>query len=304
VKNRIKVLIGTALVLCIFGPETAVRAQSAVNEASGTEYREGLKLYGEGKYDAAALRFGKAFELDERNTAAVFAHGLALDKLGRYEDAALKFEGVLERDPGHEKALRMYPAVLARLGLNDRALAAWDRGIEVKPDLPFLRLGKARLLIALERPGEAVPLIGKALELGSREKGTFELLAYAHRALEQYDHALAAYDSALVRRPGDIDCMYLRAQTLSESGRLDEAFRAASDIIRRNGNHARARIIAGDCERLKGRYDEALGHYGIAAGNIGTRAYAEHFIKVIEQKLEEMEIEREWEEGQRKQGGD
>ena len=70
-------------------------------------------------------------------------------------------------------------------------------------------------------------------------------------------------------------------------------------ILKKNKNHARAHVIVGDYKRINGQLEEALREYEIAVKNIETKAYAEHFIKVINQQLEEIEIEKEYEARQK-----
>ncbi|MCE5248813.1 tetratricopeptide repeat protein [bacterium] len=247
------------MVLCVF----MVQAQESdvVNKESGTEYKSGLKLYNEGKYSQAIPYFQKAYSLDNRNTAALFAHGLALNKIGKYREAAAQFEKVLEKEPAHEKALKSLAAAYINAGDNEKALSAYDRGISSAPKDSYYYLGKAKILINLKKFGDALPLIQKARELNPQSMEISEALA----------------------------------QTYVELGRMDDAYEIASDILGKDRNHARARVIVADYKRLKGKLGEALEDYRLAAKNIETKAYAEHFIEVINQKLEETEIEKEYE---------
>jgi len=273
--------------------------RNVVSSESGTEYKTGIELYSAGKYDDAIAHFEKAYALDSRNVAALFAHGLALNKPGKYKEAAEQFGMVLDNDPGHKKALRLYPAALARTGNTKKTLAAYDRVIAAAPDDYYLYWSKARYLIKLKKYDEAVTNLHKSIELDSKQPAVYETLAFVYREQKKTGDALSAYDKALALKPGDTKYMYYRAQTLFELGKMKEAFDAATQILAQNKNHARARIITADYKRLKGQYDEALAAYAIAAKNIETKAYAEHFINVINQKLEEIEIEKEWEAQQK-----
>ncbi len=287
------------VVVVSVGTVSAQDDRNVVSSESGTEYKTGLELYSAGKYDDAIGHFEKAYTLDSRNVAALFAHGLALNKLGKYKEAAEQFGMVLDKNPVHTKALRLYPAALARTGDTEKILAAYDRAIAKKPDDYSYYLGKARVLIKLKKYDEAVANLHKSIELDSKQPAVYETLAFACREQKKLSDALSAYEKALALKPGDIKYMYYRAQTLFELGKMEEAFDAATQILAHNTNHARARIITADYNRLKGQYDEALEDYSIAAKNIETKAYAEYFIGVINQKLEEIEIEKEWEARQK-----
>ncbi|MBN1292751.1 MAG: tetratricopeptide repeat protein [Candidatus Latescibacteria bacterium] len=293
------------LIICIILTSIcAVFAQDAevvVNEESGTAYKEGLKYYSEGKYDDSIRYFQKAYELDDRNISALFAHGLALNKQGKYKGAAEKFGLTLDKDPGHTKALRLYPSTLARIDEDEKAINAYDKSIATTPDDYYLYWGKARVLIKLQKYDEAISQLKKSIEIDPKQETVYETLAFVYRQQKNIEDALSAYEKALELKPGDIKYMYYRAQTLSELGRMEDAYKAAIEILGKNQNHARARVIVADYKRLKGQYQEALDDYNIAAKNIETKAYAEHFIGVINQKLEEIEIEKEWETRQKQQ---
>lgn len=231
-----------------------------VNEESGTAYRAGLEHYAQGQFAQAIRYFEEAYRLDERNISALFAHGLALERQKKYKDSAAMFEKVLEKEPSHEKALRILPIAYTNAGDTDSALAAYDRGIKALPGNYSFYLAKARMLIKLKRLKDAIPLVEKAHEI----------------------------------EPDRIEIDETLAQVYAEDGRMDEAFETATRVLARDAGNVRAHVIAGDYMRLKGKLKEALEHYRIAAKDIEIKAYAEHFIEVLEQKLEEKDIEKEY----------
>lgn len=255
-------LIVSVSILHSFSVITAVHAREEVivNKGSGEEYSEGLSLLNAKEYSQAVEHFQRAYELDNRNINALFAHGLALSEMKKFREAAVKFQLVLDKDRMHEKALKMLPTVLADAGESEKAIAAYDKGIETMPENHFFYWGKAVEYIKLNRFEDAVPLLIMAAEKAPQRIEIQEKLAYVYR----------------------------------ESGRLDESYSIALSIMEKNKNNVHARIIVGDYKRLTGKLDEALMDYEIAAKDIETKAYAGHFIEVINQKLEEMEIEKEY----------
>ncbi len=265
-RNKFTVFI-TAIVLLIMVTAGAGLPQESgvVNAESGKEYQAGLELFKERKYTEAVPHFQKAYELDERNTAALFAHGLALNNMKKYMEASDKLKLVLDKSPEHEKALLLYPITLERDSQNEKALAAYDKGIKIKPDNYNFYWGKGRIYLKQKKYKDALININRALELN----------------------------------PDYIKIMFLRAQTLIDLGRTDEGYITANKILAKNPNHARARIIAADYKRKAGKLKEALADYSAAAKNIETKAYAEHYIGVIKQELEEIDIEKEFEARQK-----
>ncbi len=240
----------------------SVAAQEiVVNEESGKIYREGLALFNSGKFDEAAGLFAKSYATDERNVNALFANGLAFSRLGKNKEAAEIYISVLEKEPTHENALKMLPVAYERDGQVERALAAYDKGIEAVPNNYNSYYGKAVLQIKLTNYKEAIELLNKAVELQPQRMEIHEKLLYAYR----------------------------------ESGDLENAKKIAESIIAEDKDNARARLVIADYYRMNQQYDEAMKQYQLASSNIETRAYAEHYIEVIKQTLDDIEIEKEFE---------
>ncbi|HDY89854.1 MAG TPA: tetratricopeptide repeat protein [bacterium] len=261
--NRfICVLLCAVMFLLIQMINTAYSQENdVVNEESGKEYRNGRKLFKEGNYSQSIEHFKKAYMLDERNITSLFAHGLALYKLQKFKEASEKFLLVLTKEPNNEKALKMLPLAFTNDGETEKALAAYDSGIEANPGDYYFYQGKARIYIDLQKYEEAIKLLNKAIEIEPQRIELYETIAYVYR----------------------------------DMGMNDEAHKAALKVLEKSKNNARALVIVADYKRLSGKYEEALEDYELAARNIETKAYAEHFIEVINQKLEEIEIEKEYE---------
>ncbi|MCD6308075.1 MAG: tetratricopeptide repeat protein [Candidatus Latescibacteria bacterium] len=243
--------------------------KDVVSEESGVKYRAGLEHFKKREYTKAIPFFKRAYELDERNIAALFAQGLALNNTGGYAEAAKILKLVLVKEPGHVKALLLYPITLERSGQLNEALAAYDAGIKKKPKDYNFYWGKARVYIRKKDGEKAVAALSKALDL----------------------------------QPDNLKIRSLLAQTYADMGRMDDAAREARKVLEKDANRARARVIVADYLRMAGKYGEAMEEYTLAARTIETKAYAEHYIEVIRQKLEEIEIEEEWEARQKEKTG-
>ena len=269
--------------------------KSTVNSTSAREHSAGLKCYNSGNYGEAIVHFEQAYKLDNRNNAALFSQGLCLSKLRRYREAAEQLSLVLKQNPNNEKALKMYPSMLAMAGETEKALSAFDAGIEAFPDDYYLYWTKARFYLQLGEYETAIPLHYSALEKDTGQTDVYKTLGYAYRQLKRYADALTQYDKAIELKPDDIELLYLRTQTLMDLGRADEAYEAALKVLARNGDHARARLIVADYQRNAGHLAQALEEYERAARNIETKAYAEYYLGIIRERLEDIEIEKEWE---------
>lgn len=185
--------------------------------------------------------------------------------------------------------------MLAMAGETEKALSAFDAGIEAFPDDYYLYWTKARFYLQLGEYETAIPLHYRALEKDPGQTDVYKTLGYAYRQLKRYADALTQYDKAIELKPDDIELLYLRTQTLMDLGRADEAYEAALKVLARNGDHARARLIVADYQRNAGHLAQALEEYERAARNIETKAYAEYYLGIIRERLEDIEIEKEWE---------
>ena len=258
-------MLAVALSIIIVAPAFAGAGESpvlTVNEESGTEYRTGLELFQQGLYADAIMHFEKAYEHDGRNINAIFATGLALDRTGRPEDAVAHYLQVLAADSTHAKAMKALPQSYFKQENWDKALAAYERGARFHPEDHAYPYGIALVHLKREAFDRAAPQLRKTLEL----------------------------------RPDDTRIQFLLASCYVELGNMPEAVGIAHAILARDESHARARLILADHLRESANYDAALKEYKLAAGNIDTKAYAEHYIEIIEQLQEELEIEREYQE--------
>lgn len=237
-----------------------------VNKESGTAYRDALTLFKSGKYDQAAPLFQNAYNLDNRNLNALFAYGMSLSKLGKYADAAEQYKLLLTKDNKHEKAHRMLPVALSNAGRTDDALAAYDNAVKLFPTNYNFPFGKAVLLMKLGRNKEAIPFLTKASELEKGRVEILEKLVFAYR----------------------------------ETGDMENGYKTAMKILEKDSEHSWSLVMTGDYYRSNEQYQKALDAYGKASKSIDTKAYAEHYIDVINQTLEELDIEKEYQERMKK----
>ena len=192
----------------------------------------------------------------------MFAQGRAFNNLKKYPEAVAARFRLRKTEPDHDKALRLYPVVLEQAGRNDDALAAYDKALTRIPDNADLNWGKGRVFVRMQKHKEAIPPLEAALRL----------------------------------EPANQKIRLLLTQTYVSVGRPEDAYKAAETILAAEPNNARARVIVADWKRQQGDYEAAIADYTAAAKNIETKAYAEHFIEVIRQQMEEEEIENEYRE--------
>ncbi len=260
---RIVVLsLCTFLFTAFYAGAFAAENDVVVNKESGIVYREGLGSFKKGDYDAALRLFQESGKLDARNTAAFFAQALALDKLKRFDEAATVLDSLIVRDKTDKKARMLHALVLERAGKLPEAKKSYEKAIELMPEDYRQHYGRARTAASLEDKNAALESIRAANKLKS----------------------------------GDPEMMYFEAELLTSLGKDKEAAAMAEKILEIQPGHAHALIILADFNRMTESYERALELYHEASKTLATKAYAEHYIDVIEHILEEREIEREYEE--------
>lgn len=105
--------------------------------------------------------------------------------------------------------------------------------IGIHEDDPALLTGRARALVELNRPAEALPLLQRLAALGEARTPQAALLeGRVHEALGHDTEADAAYQWAAGRLPG-LEALARYAAFLAKSGRRDEAREALADIEKR-----------------------------------------------------------------------
>lgn len=152
-------------------------------------------------------------------------------------------------DPGREHrearaALELTPTVgnRMRLAVAAAGLGRWDEAEAqyreaaqgVHADDPALRLGRARALIELDRPAEALPLL-EALRADPDEAASPDAVLAHARALEAVGRpaeAEAAYREAYDRMPG-FEAIARYAAFLGGQGRRDQGRLLLADIDQR-----------------------------------------------------------------------
>ncbi|MEZ6243131.1 MAG: sulfotransferase [Phycisphaerales bacterium] len=88
----------------------------------------------------------------------------------------------------------------------------------------------------LGSPASALDLLEKAAKLQPRHPGVLISLAQTYRTLQRFDEMDAAIDRALASAPDLPDALHLRATSLRDRGRYDEALRIITPAIDKGSN--------------------------------------------------------------------
>jgi tetratricopeptide (TPR) repeat protein len=139
--------------------------------------------------DLKALEQARAPEAEKLRgllTLIATAHTSIAEKALEDEDYALAFEKlrvVLVYDPGYADAYTVRGVVYARQGHEKKALADYDRAIELDPKSPEPVHNRGLLRLRRGEPVQALRDFTRAIELEPQEPSGYRGRAEAHRAL-------------------------------------------------------------------------------------------------------------------------
>jgi len=143
------------------------------------------------------------------------------------------------------------------VGQNDRALAQFDRALELNPRYVEALIHRALVLNALGREDDATDAIRRAGEIGGELRHGFPAsiaaaLANGHAALGAayveagaLDEAITQYHAALVLGPDFHDLRYKLGRLLLEAGRALDGREQFEMIVRANPKYLDAQAMLG-----------------------------------------------------------
>jgi tetratricopeptide (TPR) repeat protein len=157
-----------------------------VHEISG-EVMESMK-----NFDGALIEYKKAVEMAPNHAGTHYLLGNAYWSLNMWDAATEQFRAELANDPAHCQAQwKIGNSILEQHGDTAEALKEVQKALDTCPDLIAARVDRARALLKLDRPAEAVKDLEAAEKADPAEASTHFLLGQAYRALGKTAEAQA-----------------------------------------------------------------------------------------------------------------
>ncbi len=157
-----------------------------VHEISG-EVMESMK-----NYDGALLEYKKAVEVAPQQAGTHYHLGNAYWSLNMWDAATEEFRAELVNDSSNCNAQwKIGNIILEQHGDSAQALTEVQKALDVCPNLMGARVDRARALLKVERPADAVKDLEAAVKADPAESATHFLLAQAYRALGRTQDAQA-----------------------------------------------------------------------------------------------------------------
>ena len=213
--------------------ECAMRAQWHLARMTREDNAEAIRLAGQ----ATALDPGTTLGLN----IAAFAHLYAIaygwepsaaqQVMAAYQSAS-KAVALDSRDAASHTALAACEAFMRR---PDDAIARLQLALDLNPNFAWAHGNLGFALACSGRGDEAVAPFNEALRLSPRDQFSFAwhyLLAFALFVAGRYEEALHAAEKSLQENASAPGAYRVRAASLSQLGRIDEAKSALADFLR------------------------------------------------------------------------
>lgn len=178
-------------------------------------------------YANAIKWFEKAVELDPKNKDAWYYLGRAYYSRSLLPESRRAFQTVLDLDPRDARAENNLGLILESEAKPDEALETyrkaieWQEGSPRRSEQPYLNLGN--LLLEIDRVGEAVAPLEKAVELGQDNASCHLKLGTAYLRTNQLPEAQRELEKAERLEPENAAIHYQLARFYKQAHQLEKA---------------------------------------------------------------------------------
>ncbi len=209
---------------------------------------------------AAEQSYQQAIATDPQSIAAHIGLGEIASARGNWGVALAYFETAAALPGGSDSATAQFwlGEALLRSGNLTRALAAYQRALQLQPQYPEALLGLAQTQYALGRSEEALQTVEQAI----RQKSNYaEAHLFRGKLLQEagrFAEARAAFDAAIGANDRIAESFYRRALLAIRDGDLDLAIRDLNRAIALQNNFPEAHYWLGRAYYAQGRTESAL----------------------------------------------
>ncbi|WRZ92323.1 tetratricopeptide repeat protein [Streptomyces sp. NBC_01007] len=197
------------------------------------------------------------------------AHGVRARELrngGEYERALAEYDRAIEIDPDEARVHHGRGFTHQLLGDYPAALAAFDRADELRPDTGWIIAERAETHRMAGSFEEAIADFDRAVALDPTNADALASRAVCRHALDQFEAAGADFDRALSIDGTDLWTLVRRARLRRDTDEWDKAFADLDRAARLEPDSAWVASERGDAYRLAGRFEEAVAELGRAIG--------------------------------------
>ena len=192
------------------------------------------------------------------NLLEAFDDAVSAYEAGKFVEAEQICHQIVATRRDFADAVFLLAVVQSLQGRHDLALASYDRGLALRPDLAEAHCDRGNVLTALKRFDEALAGYERALALRPDYAEALNNRGNALRELKRFDEALASCDRALTLRPNLAEALSNRGVTLHELKRHDEALASYDQALSIKPDYAAVLYNRANALYDLERFDEAL----------------------------------------------
>lgn len=154
-----------------------------------------------GRANDALRMYRTALDLDPNNRFATYGLGVALAATGKREEAIKTLEKSAQMVTDDPAPLRAIGRIYLESGELDKALAAFDRGLQRQPKFVAVMLDRADTLSRMNRSGDAIAQMLAAEKLAPESAEVQFRLGDVYQGAKRYPEAEKAYLKAISLAP-------------------------------------------------------------------------------------------------------
>lgn len=238
---------------------TVSRAQAVVERFPDRVQAQtslGMALLSIRDLDGAAAAFTAASELNPNDRTAILYRARILVLQGRLDEARKLYMSL--RGAKRDALVLAHLADLAMRSADlDGAATLWQQALNARPSsaIPHANLGA--VLLALNRPAEAVAHFRAASRLVDRSPGLFLGLGVAQARTGQIRRAIRSLEASVALAPGMAASQLALASILATAGELERAYQVLSHRIKQEPADWRAIELLAQVEYQRRRFRQS-----------------------------------------------
>ncbi|MBR5474716.1 MAG: tetratricopeptide repeat protein [Lachnospiraceae bacterium] len=238
--------------------------------------KEGLRLYGEGKFTEAVTQFEAAIVEDNKEPAYYNNMGMAYLELKMYDAAESAFQMALSLEEEDKTAYRGLGILQLREGNYKEAVTSFAKAIELAGNKIGeaeydCMLYKAEAELGMEDYTAAISTYGALVGADGKNVDYRYLRGRAYLMQGSLEDALGEFDAGIAHAPKDYDYYMNIYALLNARGYAEEGKDYLKSALTIGGDSDEVHLYRGEIQYLLGNCSSAIAEYNAVKGKMSSR---------------------------------